>query len=185
MYLPPSHRYRKHRAPLDRGHISLTTRLTRTLLLSCTHAHTPTRTHTITTTTITCEIRPLHSLSLSLTLSRTLSMLVHTCTHVNVVRIVCRGSDHWIKKKHSTKEPMSANSKAERQLVYTAGVLTSLGVALPGSPNTRQSPGPGHYGQSITSPQFAPVSPMSCDYVALLYYSPLVVITTIIFALQP
>ena len=76
--------------------------------------------------------------------------------------------NHWIKNNFNRKQPMSSGSKSDRSSTYTNGVLTSLGVAHPGSPHTRRTPGPGYYSPSVT--QFSPVSQL-CVILPLFIYS--------------
>lgn len=71
----------------------------------------------------------------------------------------------WSPKRFSTRQPMTREAKsAERNASYTTGVLTPMGIAHGGSPSSRETPGPGYYGASTTSP-FSPVilSLFSCS----------------------
>jgi len=57
----------------------------------------------------------------------------------------------WAKKSYTQREPMARPSReVDRSHQYTNGELTSIGLALAGSPDLKQSPGPGHYAPPIT-----------------------------------
>ena len=59
----------------------------------------------------------------------------------------------WQSKSFSKRQPMSPESRSvDRSFHYTAGVIVPTGLALPGSPITRQTPGPGYYGKPTSSP---------------------------------
>lgn len=69
----------------------------------------------------------------------------------------------WASKSFSKRQPMTpskTSSPANRNELYTAGVITSYGaIASPVSSKERLSPGPGHYeGNVISFSQDSPVS---------------------------
>jgi hypothetical protein len=58
----------------------------------------------------------------------------------------------WVPKTFSKRQPMSPHTRpTDRSFHYTSGVIVSTGLALPGSPLNRSTPGPGYYGKPITA----------------------------------
>lgn len=58
----------------------------------------------------------------------------------------------WASKSFSKRQPMSPGARpVDRSFHYTAGVIVPTGLALPGSPLNRSTPGPGYYGRPITA----------------------------------
>jgi len=55
----------------------------------------------------------------------------------------------WVNKSFSKKEPMASGDSSDSRYSYQNGLVTSSGLAaLPGTPQSRQGPGPGAYGDS-------------------------------------
>ena len=64
----------------------------------------------------------------------------------------------WKIKSFSTRQPMAPGRSRngsyryeDRSFMYTAGTLTSTGIALPSNPKVMNSPGPGYYSPPIIS----------------------------------
>lgn len=56
----------------------------------------------------------------------------------------------WCPKSFSRRAPMSPDTRqTDRNYHYTSAVLMPVGLALPGSPSGRQTPGPGYYGKPV------------------------------------
>lgn len=69
------------------------------------------------------------------------------------MQFVCLLRCGWARRSFSRKQPMTPQQrKTDRNLHYTAGVLVSSGIAIPGSEMSRMSPGPGYYGGPVVSP---------------------------------
>jgi hypothetical protein len=63
----------------------------------------------------------------------------------------------WSSKSFSKRQPMSPESRpVDRSFHYTSGVIVPTGLALPGSPLNRSTPGPGYYGRPITAVRSSP-----------------------------